>query len=118
MTSASRLYQRTQIAWAIIVPVALVVPATAAVLALAELPVVAAGASLFLLGIGLLFGTLTVGVDSHRLRCRFGIGLFSKSVDLSEVRFVRRVRNSWVLGGLGAHLRRARGLSTAICDGL
>lgn len=50
------------------------------------------------LGVGLLFGTLTVEVDSNAVTCWFGLGLIRRKIDLREVRDVQAVRNRWYYG--------------------
>jgi hypothetical protein len=98
MTRATKSYRRTQVAWAILLPVLLIVPASAGALVLAELHALAVGIGGLILGIGLLFGSLSVRVESRILHCRFGPGLIKKSIDLRKVRFARKVRNSWTYG--------------------
>jgi hypothetical protein len=56
-----------------------------------------------LLVIGYLYGSLTVAVDSERLRFHFGPGLIRKSFQLAEIASCRVVRNKWYYGG-GIHM--------------
>ena len=52
----------------------------------------------FIVGIILLFGSLTVELDGERLRLSFGIGLIRRSFPLSMIRGVETVRNRWYYG--------------------
>jgi hypothetical protein len=46
----------------------------------------------------LLFPTLTVVVEGHRVRCFFGLGLIRRRVPVSEILAVSTVRNPWTYG--------------------
>jgi hypothetical protein len=52
---------------------------------------------------GLVFSTLTIAIDDERLSWHFGLGLFSKSVPLSEIVSAEPVRTTWI-EGWGIHL--------------
>jgi len=49
-------------------------------------------------GVGVLFSSLTVSVDSQTLRWHFGPGFWRKSVPLAEIAGVEAVRNRWWYG--------------------
>ena len=51
-----------------------------------------------LIGIGWLFGSLTVEVDDEELRHWFGPGFWKKSYSLHEIESAEHVRNSWIFG--------------------
>jgi energy-coupling factor transporter transmembrane protein EcfT len=96
--SEGHLYRRTQVGW-IIIAVFLVV---AVIVAVAN---VFAGFFWFgplivtlLLGIGLLFSTLTVVVDEDYLRIAFGPGLLRRSWKLADLESASIVRNRWFTG--------------------
>jgi hypothetical protein len=94
----SDIYRHTQTGWVII-------GSAAAVLALGWV-VLPAGASAgvrlpFLLVaalMALLFGTLTVAVDTEAVRLRYGVGLIRKTIPLVDVQACREVRNPWYVG--------------------
>jgi hypothetical protein len=69
----------------------------------ARQPWIGAAVLVVLVGLAVLFGTLTVDVEPDALRFRFGPGLVSRRVPLYAVREVRAVRNSWWYGW-GIHL--------------
>ena len=52
----------------------------------------------FIVGVILLFGSLTVELDGERLRLSFGVGLIRRSFPLSMIRRVETVRNRWYYG--------------------
>lgn len=49
-------------------------------------------------GVGVLFSSLTVSVDSQALRWHFGPGFWRKRVPLAEIAGVEAVRNRWWYG--------------------
>lgn len=55
-----------------------------------------------LLMIAYLFGSLTVSLDSERLRLRFGPGPVRRSFRIAEIKSVGVVRNKWYYG-VGIH---------------
>jgi hypothetical protein len=48
--------------------------------------------------IAVLFCTLTVNVESGKLRCWFGMGLIHREFNLTEITDVKIVKNSWFYG--------------------
>jgi hypothetical protein len=104
-------YERTQIAWPLVViagPPAILLFRSGA---LSEnLPSTLLGVTL------LLFGMLHVMVDDEAVRIQFGIGLVRKRIPLSRIRALHAVRNRWTWGwGIrmypGGMLYNAAGLS-------
>lgn len=57
----------------------------------------------FFLVLGLLFGRLTVSVDSDTIEARFGIGLIGKKIDVADVADTRIEQLAWY-NGLGIRL--------------
>ncbi len=51
-----------------------------------------------LVGFALLFGSLTVVIDTEILLCYFGVGLFRKQFQLAEITAAETVRNRWYYG--------------------
>ena len=91
-------YRHTQIGWATLGSMAVVVafvlnrmPPTAAGITFGPLLVIAAV-------VVLVFGSLTVEVDEEAIRLRFGVGLVRKRIPLAELRSWREVRNPWYSG--------------------
>lgn len=91
-------YRHTQFGWAVVGPLA----AVGLVLAWLnrDLPDRGPGlVPLVILGVvAILFATLTVTVDRHQLRARFGPGLVGKTIRLSEVASYGAVTNPWIWG--------------------
>jgi hypothetical protein len=91
-------YRHTQAGWLIIV----VTLALAGVFVLMNRSLLSSGPGLHPLMIFpvllLLFGTLTVIVENGMLRARFGVGLIGKTIQLSQVKSLGAVRNSWAIG--------------------
>jgi hypothetical protein len=91
-------YRHTQIGWVILV--------TAAGIAAIALPILwnlEVGLALWVFSaieflLIFLFGWLRVTVTQDQVSVAFGIGLVRKSFQVSEIRAVREVRNSWVWG--------------------
>ena len=110
------LYRRTQIAWPVVVPVALVSALLGWTFVRTEFAVGLGIALAVLLVSLLLFATLTVTVTTHGLVAAFGIGPVRKRIDFSDVESFARVRNNW-MNGWGIHaypggmLYNASGLS-------
>jgi hypothetical protein len=110
------LYRRTQIAWPVVVPVALVSALLGWTFVRTEFAAGLGIALAVLLVSLLLFATLTVTVTNDGLVASFGIGPIRKRIDFSDVASFARVRNSW-MNGWGIHaypggmLYNASGLS-------
>ena len=92
------VYRRTQVGWAVIAPLGLVmaiaVPALVGADLLGTAAATAAGFSLLLL----VFGTLTITVDRDAIEARFGIGLIKKRVELSRIRSFEPATTPWYYG--------------------
>lgn len=101
MTGA-RIYQRTQIAWPTIAPLAIaggvIVPIFWRTNLTVPMWIVAGALSVSLL----LFATLTVTVTSDGVEAAFGIGVVRKHVRFDDVVSFMPVRNTW-LHGWGIH---------------
>jgi hypothetical protein len=114
--SGDTLYRRTQIAWPVVVPVALVSALLGWTFVRTEFAAGLGIALAVLLVSLLLFATLTVTVTNDGLVASFGIGAIRKRIDFSDVASFARVRNSW-MNGWGIHaypggmLYNASGLS-------
>ena len=52
----------------------------------------------FLIGVAMLFCTLTVSIRDGEIECRFGPGLIRKHIPLGAVRGARPVRTEWYQG--------------------
>ncbi len=91
-------YARTQIGWVIIGSItlagALAIPIALGLRSMTPVFIVGAIEVLILA----LFGTLRVTVDGEAITARMGLGLFGPRVAVSDVRFVREVRNAWYWG--------------------
>lgn len=93
-------YRHTQIGWAVIVPVLIVLAVVLGLMSLSaeswrSTPLVVA----WLLAVVLmLFSALTVTVTNGWLECRFGVGLIWRRIRLSDVRNAEAVRNKWYYG--------------------
>jgi hypothetical protein len=91
-------YRQTQVGWAVIVPLLLVIAITVPVLLAADLLVMAVVVgSLFSLLL-LVFGTLTLTIDADTIEARFGIGLIKKRVPLAEIRGFEPATSPWYYG--------------------
>jgi hypothetical protein len=55
-------------------------------------------AFLMLLGIAMLFNSLTIEVTESRLSWKFGVGVIRKSVPISDIETLEVVRNRWWYG--------------------
>jgi hypothetical protein len=91
-------YRHTQTGWASLITLALIAGLMAAVLLSADMMGYLLVAMAFVLLLGLVFGTMTVQVDSMKISFHFGIGLIRKSVDLADVRTFEAVKNPWYYG--------------------
>lgn len=91
-------YRRTQVGWAVILPLLLVIAIAVPALAGADLlgTAVATGGGFSLLL--LLFGTLTITIDREAIEARFGIGLIKKRVELSRLRSFAPATTPWYYG--------------------
>ena len=90
-------YRHTQVGWVIIGSTAallLVLP----MLAMADLPWGLAVVGGFTALVILLFGWLTVRVDTERILVLFGVGLIRKRIPFAQVRSYRPVQNRWIYG--------------------
>lgn len=97
-------YRHTQVGWTIIFPVLggvflllltvffLAGPSDATAVLVSSIVAVILFIAL------VLFGSLTVGVDSEAVDLAFGVGWVRVSVPLVDVSQARRVRNSWLMG--------------------
>ena len=85
-------YRRTQIAWPLVLSLAIV----SLILAIPRLPPVVPLLSAFI--ILPLFGWLTVGVDERNVSIRFGVGLIRRTIPLATIRSWQAVRNPWSYG--------------------
>lgn len=113
MESGRPLYEHTQIGWSmligivILISIFLVMPrlvtgAPPVIISLTSgLAALTAGLTL------LLFSTLTVRVERHRLAWHFGLGLVRFRIALDQIESVERSKVSWA-SGFGIH-RTARG---------
>jgi hypothetical protein len=96
-------YRHTQVGWVIIGSLAATVAFFSVIMAAVELSGLLAIVVAVLLLVIVLFGTLTVQVDSQRIRFRFGVGLIRRHIDLTDVRHFSQVKNPWYYGW-GVHV--------------
>ena len=75
-----------------------VLPASAWVVEIATITLLAASWAVFAIVLLALFASLTVEIDAEHLRIRFGIGLIRKRFPLDQIDTCRPVRNSWIYG--------------------
>ncbi len=54
--------------------------------------------ALLMVALTVIFGSLTVTVDATTMKARFGLGLFGKRAELSQVRHYAAVKNKWWYG--------------------
>jgi hypothetical protein len=100
--AGTRHYRHTQIGWVTIVALLLLAGLLAPPLAATRVWGLLGLVLVILLVSAALFATLTVEVDQHQLRFRFGPGLIGKKIDLADIRHFAPVRNSlWY--GWGIH---------------
>lgn len=91
-------YRHTQFGTVFAVAAGVIILIVALPVLLAGTPAVAGLIAILLLGILLLFHSLTVEIDDEHLRLRFGIGLIRKRFPLDEIDSCQPVRNSWLYG--------------------
>jgi hypothetical protein len=100
-------YKHTQIGYLMIVVTLLVLGLFVWVysMAAAEAPSVDSGTNLLVTGVMALIvcvlascTSLTVSIDEHRLRVKFGYGIFSKAFPLDQIASARSVKNHWYYG--------------------
>lgn len=90
-------YRHTQVGWVILISMAAALALIVATLAIGA--PAAGGIAGAVVGISMLvFGWLSVEVDGEELRARFGVGLVTKRIPLSDVRTFSMVRNPWYWG--------------------
>lgn len=94
----NRVYRRTQMGWAVIVPLLAVIAIAVPIFLQGGLLVTAAAVAG---GFGLLlvlFGTLTITIDARAIEARFGIGVIKKRVPLTEIRAFEPTTTPWYYG--------------------
>jgi hypothetical protein len=91
-------YRQTQVGWAVIVPLLLVIAITVPVMLAADLLVMALLFGGLFSSLLLVFGTLTITIDAEAIEARFGIGLIKKRVALAEIRGFEAVTSPWYYG--------------------
>ncbi len=92
------MYKQRQVGWVIIIAIGFMTALT-----LFLIPRMGFGLTVWILIAALtlmavLFGVMTVTVDSGMVRIIFGVGLIRRTVPLSEIEFVRMARYHWIYG--------------------
>ena len=118
-------YRHTQIGWVILagllLPLGVLVPVV--LMSGSSVPTLVAGAIVPIIAV--LFGTLTVRVDEHEIRIRFGPGLVQRRFALSTVRGFAQVESPliygwgirWYPGGVLYNVSGFSAIELALSDG-
>jgi len=92
-------YRHTQVGWAVILPILVVLGVTLGNLVLTPNSAeIILWVTILLAVVLSLFATLTVTVTDDEVECRFGVGLIRRRIHLSQVQNAAVVRNKWYYG--------------------
>jgi hypothetical protein len=92
------MYRQTQVGWAVIVPLLLVIAVTVPLMFAADQLVMGLLVGGLFSTLLLVFGTLTLTIDVDAIEARFGIGLIKKRVPLAEIRGFEPATSPWYYG--------------------